>query len=94
MILLASDDILDYQATQERGGQLHIYLDVRPGADWAHVAQSTRRSVETTLAAYACHADAIEITHGLPPQAAGAKRRRVARVTRRQGDRVTPRGTR
>ncbi len=69
MILLASDDILDYQATQERSGQLHIYLDVRPDAEWAHVAQAIRYSVEATLAQYACHADAIEITRGLPPQA-------------------------
>jgi putative adenylate-forming enzyme len=77
MILLASAEILDYQATQERCGQIHIYLDVPPDAEWAAVAQALRRSVEATLAAYQCSADPIEITRGLLPVAAGAKRRRV-----------------
>jgi phenylacetate-CoA ligase len=80
MILLGSADILDYQATQDRCGQIHIHLDVPSDADWAEIAQAIRRSVETTLAAYQCSADAIQITRGLLPVAAGAKRRRVWRI--------------
>jgi phenylacetate-CoA ligase len=84
MILLGSAEIADYQATQERCGQLRVYLDMRPGADWAAIARATRESVEATLAAYDCVATEIEIARGLLPLAAGAKRRRVWRIGGKQ----------
>ena len=80
MILLSSPDIVDYQATQGQCGALQIYLDLLPAADWAAVAQALRRSVQETLAAYDCVAATIEISRGLLPLPAGAKRRRVWRV--------------
>ena len=79
MILLASPDIVDYQATQDRCGQIHIYLEVRPTGDWPGIAQALRRSVQTLLASYDCIATSIEMTRGLLPVAAGAKRRRIWR---------------
>ncbi|MFL5800156.1 MAG: F390 synthetase-related protein [Roseiflexaceae bacterium] len=79
MILLASPDIVDYQATQDRRGQIHIYLEVRPTGDWPDIAQALRRSVQTLLASYDCIATSIEMTQGLLSVAAGAKRRRVWR---------------
>jgi phenylacetate-CoA ligase len=79
MVLLASAAIADYQATQERCGQLEIRLALGDGAEWAEVAAALDRTVRTTLAAYDCHATSISIAQGLPPLPAGAKRRRVWR---------------
>jgi len=79
MILLSSPDILDYQAIQDRCGQIQINLAIRPASDWAGVADAVRRSVQTTLASYDCSANEIELTRGLLPAVAGAKRRRVWR---------------
>jgi phenylacetate-CoA ligase len=80
MLLVGSPAILDYQATQDRCGQIHVYLEVRPTEDWADIAQAIRAAVETTLASYDCIATTIEITRGLIPVAAGAKRRRIWRT--------------
>jgi putative adenylate-forming enzyme len=80
MILLASPDICDYQAVQERPGQLHLYLEVGCDAEWDAVAAATRRAVEATLASYDCVATDVAITRGLLPRAIGAKRRRVWRA--------------
>jgi phenylacetate-CoA ligase len=79
MILLASPDIMDYQATQDCCGQIQIHLDVQADADWAGLAAAMRRSVQTTLASYGCVATRIEVARGLLQVAAGAKRRRVWR---------------
>jgi putative adenylate-forming enzyme len=79
-ILLGSPAILDYQATQERCGQIHVYLEVREAEDWAAIAQALRGAVQTALASYECFATSIEITRGLLPVAAGAKRRRIWRT--------------
>jgi phenylacetate-coenzyme A ligase PaaK-like adenylate-forming protein len=79
MILLSSPDILDYQATQEQCGAIRIYLDVQLDVDWNTAAQALRRSVQETLATYDCVATTIEISRGLLPMPAGAKRRRVWR---------------
>jgi putative adenylate-forming enzyme len=77
MILLASPDIADYQATQGGCGQIRIHLDLRPAGDWAAIAEALRRSVVATLASYDCVATTIEIRPGLLALPAGAKRRRV-----------------
>jgi phenylacetate-CoA ligase len=79
MILLGSPDIVDYQAIQDRCGQIQIRLDIRPDSDWAAVAGATRQSVQATLASYELCAAEIELARGLLPVAAGAKRRRVWR---------------
>ena len=80
IILFGSPAILDYQATQDRCGQIHIYLEVPPMEDWAGIAQAIRAAVQATLASYECIATDIEITRGLLPIAAGAKRRRIWRT--------------
>ncbi len=80
MVLLASAEVVDYQATQERCGQLEIRLALRDGAEWAAVAAALDQTVRDTLATYGCHATDITITQGLLALAAGAKRRRVWRT--------------
>lgn len=79
MILLASDAIEDYQASQDRAGALHIALELRPGVEWAPVAQAVEQSARRTLAAYDCVADTIVVERGIPALPPGAKRRRVWR---------------
>ena len=79
MILLGSPDIVDYQALQDRCGQLQIRLDIGSESDWAAVAGAVERSVQATLASYGFCAAKIELARGLLPVAAGAKRRRVWR---------------
>ncbi|HEU5100967.1 MAG TPA: F390 synthetase-related protein [Roseiflexaceae bacterium] len=79
MILLSSPDIVDYQALQDRCGQIQIRLDIRPESDWAAIADTVRRSVQATLASYDLCAAEIELARGMLPVAPGAKRRRVWR---------------
>lgn len=77
MILLASPNILDYQAVQEACGQLCIHLSVAPKASFSTVAQAAQESVNATLAQYACRPATLSIEEGLDLSAPGAKRRRV-----------------
>lgn len=77
MILLASDQIVDYQAVQEGHGQLRIHLEVPPASSFADIALAVRMSIMTTLAQYACRPASLQIEEGLVPVAAGAKRRRI-----------------
>jgi phenylacetate-CoA ligase len=79
-ILLASPQILDYRAVQERPGHLHVALAVAPATPFAPIAAEVRASIESTIASYACHPPALTIEAGLPPAEAGVKRRRVRRV--------------
>jgi hypothetical protein len=64
MILVGSLAILDYEATQDRCGQIHVYLEVRPTEDWADIAQAIRGTVQTTLVSYECIATNIESRMG------------------------------
>jgi phenylacetate-CoA ligase len=80
MILLASAQILDYQAVQARCGELHIRLAIPEGAAFDTVAQAVRASVAATVAQYACRPPAVTIEQGIVPAAPGAKRRRVQRL--------------
>ena len=80
MVLLASPQIDDYRAAQERCGHLRIGLAVRPGADFAPVAAAVRATVLATLAGYHCRPPDLTIEEGLPPGTAGAKRRRVVQL--------------
>ncbi len=80
-ILLASPQILDYQATQEQPGQLHVALAVPPDAAFAAIAAATETSIVNTITSYQCQPPAVIVTAGIPPTVAGAKRRRVQRLT-------------
>lgn len=80
MILLASDSILDYEATQEKSGQLTIRLEVQPGVDFTAVAADVRKSVKTVLNSYRCQADSLVVEEGIAPREPSAKRRRVRNV--------------
>jgi putative adenylate-forming enzyme len=80
MILLASARILDYQAVQERCGDLRIHLSIPDGAMFDPIAQAVRASVAATVAQYDCCPPTVTIEHGLIPAAPGAKRRRVQRL--------------
>lgn len=81
MILLAHDDILDYQAIQSQDGQLTIYLETKPHADWPTICYQLKASVERILAEYGCTASLLEILPGIPARQADHKRRRVQRKT-------------
>lgn len=77
MILLASQDITDYQAIQQRRGQLNIHLSITPGGSFESIAASVRESVNATIAYYECQQAVVRIEQGIPPPAPGIKRRRV-----------------
>jgi phenylacetate-coenzyme A ligase PaaK-like adenylate-forming protein len=80
MILLASQEIADYQVSQRRPGQLTIALASTPGAAFARVSAAVLASVQATLASYDCQPAQVEIVEGIEPPAPGAKRRRVQRI--------------
>jgi phenylacetate-CoA ligase len=80
MVLLASPDILDYQAFQERPGHLRVHLELPPGACFEEVACQVRASVEATVSHYGCLPATIQIEHGLTPITPGTKRRRVVNL--------------
>lgn len=77
MVLLASPEIIDYQAFQERPGHLRIHLELPTGACFEEAASQVRASVEATIAQYACLPADVEIERGLTPTTPGTKRRRV-----------------
>jgi len=83
MILLASDEIEEYEAVQERADQLKIGLVVRDSERFKAVAEATQRSVEAILAGYGCQANPLSIELGLETLAPGVKRRRVRNLSSR-----------
>jgi phenylacetate-CoA ligase len=80
LILLASDAIADYQAVQERDGELRVHLAAAAGADPDAVMAAVRGSVANGIEQYGCRPPRIEIDTHLVPPAPGAKRRRVQRL--------------
>ena len=64
MILLASPDILDYQAFQERDGQLRIHLAVAPAASFDAVSAAVRASAAATVASYGCQPPIVQVEAG------------------------------
>jgi hypothetical protein len=80
MILLASSQIVEYQAVQERCGALRVHLVVTPAAAFDEVASAVRTSIAQTVAHYGCRPASVQIEQGLPPLPAGTKRRRVQAV--------------
>lgn len=85
MILLASQDISDYQVVQRSPGHLAIALAIAPQADFALVAASVLASVQSILASYACRPAQVEISAGIEPPVPGVKRRRVQCLTPASG---------
>jgi phenylacetate-CoA ligase len=79
IVLLASPDVEDYLAVQERAGQLRIHLAVPAGADFEQVSRRVRASVDATIAQYCCLPAEVSIEDGVPELSAGVKRRRVIR---------------
>jgi phenylacetate-CoA ligase len=77
MVLLASPEITDYQAFQERPGHLRIHIELPASSCFDEVAAQVRTSVEATIAQYACLPADVEIVRGLAPTPPGTKRRRV-----------------
>lgn len=79
-ILLASPDVLDYQAFQERPGHLRVHLSVAESAHFEVAANQVRDLIHDTVDQYGCMAQEVTILEGLEPSAPGAKRRRVVRL--------------
>ncbi len=77
MILLASDEIEDYEAVQESPGQLRIYLKIKDELRFANIVAATRTRVKNVLAQYGCEVEKIEVELGLPERLPDTKRRRV-----------------
>ncbi len=80
MILLAGAGIADYQALQERDGQLLVHLQLTPGAHQQQVIDAVRTSVYATVEQYGCLRPQLDIDTHLPPLPPASKRRRVQRL--------------
>jgi putative adenylate-forming enzyme len=80
MVLLASDAITEYQAVQERPGQLRVRVALLTGADADAMDAALRRSADETMAWYGCRPMDLTIEHELEPLAPDMKRRRVRRL--------------
>ena len=80
MILLAGGGIADYQAVQERDGQLLVHLALAPPANPPQVIEAVRASVNSTVRQYGCRPPVLDIDTQLPPLQPGRKRRRVLRL--------------
>lgn len=80
MILLAGEGIADYQAIQERDGQLLVHLALTPSAARQQVVEAVRASVRATVEQYGCRPPKVDVDTHLPPLPPGRKRRRVQRL--------------
>jgi phenylacetate-CoA ligase len=85
MILLAGDGVAEYQAVQERPGQLCVRVALLPGAAPDAVDEALRRSADESTARYGCRRMDLAIEHELEPRAADMKRRRVRRLYQNDG---------
>jgi putative adenylate-forming enzyme len=79
LVLLASPDILDYQAFQDIPGRLRIRLDA-PETGFDALARAVRGSAGTMARQYHCRVPSVAVERGLVPGEMGAKRRRVRRL--------------
>ncbi|MBA3531770.1 MAG: adenylate cyclase [Ardenticatenales bacterium] len=80
MVLLASQEISEYQLVQERQGHLCIHLEVAPHTPFDDIARAVQQSVAATLEGYDCRPATLIVEQGLLHVPSGAKRRRVQRV--------------
>jgi putative adenylate-forming enzyme len=78
-ILLASAQILEYEAVQEQPGQLRVHLEVEAGSE-TRVQASVISSLVRTLEQYGCRPSKLEVVFGLSDRAANIKRRRIRRA--------------
>ena len=81
MVLLASDDIRDYEIVQEGRGRVRFHIEASSDKPFAPIEEAVRLSAVKTLDRYSCHAAEIEVVRGLPPRLPNQKRRRVRRVS-------------
>jgi phenylacetate-CoA ligase len=79
-VLLAEAAVADYQAVQERDGQLHIHLALPPDADPSAACHAVTVSVMAAVQQYGCRSPLVEVDTHLLPLPPGSKRRRVQRV--------------
>jgi phenylacetate-CoA ligase len=80
MILLAGDGVAEYQAVQERPGQLRVHVALLPRSNAHAVDAALRRSADETTARYGCRPMDLAIEHELESLAPDVKRRRVRRL--------------
>ena len=78
-ILLASSQVLEYEAVQEQPGFLRVHLEVEPGSE-ATVRKSVQQQFVQMLEQYECRSAQLEIVFGLPDRTANVKRRRIRRA--------------
>ncbi len=78
-ILLASSQILEYEAIQAQPGQLRVHLEVEPGSETS-VQASVSSSLVQTLEQNGCRSAKLEVVFGLSDRAANIKRRRIRRA--------------
>lgn len=86
MLLVASEEIEDYQAVQAACGDLQVALRLTDGAVFDEVAAAVRMSVMMTLEEYGCRAGMLTVVNGLPSLEPGTKRRRVIRAWQEDQD--------
>jgi phenylacetate-CoA ligase len=80
MVLLATDEIQDYQVFQEKCGSLRIHVEPTEGADFDHIVARLRASVTQVAQLYGCRVSQLAVEQGLVKMPPGAKRRRVQRL--------------
>jgi putative adenylate-forming enzyme len=78
-VLLASDAILEYTATQTEPNRLHVSLEVSAENETAAL-NAVRVSLERELRRYDIHHPRLEVSLGIARDAANIKLRRVKRV--------------
>jgi putative adenylate-forming enzyme len=78
-ILLASPQILEYEAVQEQPGQLRVHLEIEPGFE-TNVKASVKTSLTQTLEQYGCPPAKLEVVLGMPARIPNVKRRRIRRA--------------
>jgi putative adenylate-forming enzyme len=78
-ILIASSQILEYEAIQEQPGWLRVHLEVESGSE-TKVQVSVTARLTQTLEQYGCRQAKLEIVFGLSDRAANIKRRRIRRA--------------
>lgn len=85
MVLLASDDIIDFDAVQERPSHLRVRVEPAPGADAERVAGLVHSSILAGLTAQGMPNADVQVSAESVPRV-GLKRRRIRRT-------VSPPGT-
>jgi phenylacetate-CoA ligase len=80
LVLDSSAAIRDYQIVQQRDDQFQIYITTDATADFAAVAGQVTTRLTAGLTVNGYQPPTIQVTAGLPPRPATAKRRRVQRM--------------